>query len=362
MLIEFDNTVALVKPADEAELEMYCQVRDAIKCDAPGARYMYQHKLWLRTRGKSGWDGKTSILSKPGPRNHTAFFPTGLLPMVYHRLTKLTGPSWIHLNDHRLNPGVLPGNYTVPLRDYQHECFLKSVGNYINMGKWRYYWPCGVIQVATGGGKTEIAIAIYQAIPVPTMFIAHRRHLVTQARERFAKYGIETGQIGDGKFDPHPRGVTVATVQTIDKIFKDGDTDKIKQFSGAQQIFFDEAHLAASKIDKGNQLVMLARQFKAAYYRWALTATPFLKDEYSNQLLMGCTGDLLCKITNDQLIQSGHLTPPKVVILTAPAVKGPRTYPEVYDSAIVLNTPRNQMIIDELTTCPKPAIVTNDPV
>jgi len=92
MLIEFDNTVALVKTESYGELEVYCKVRDALKCDAPGSRYMYQHKLWLRTRGKSGWDGKTSILSRPGPRHGTSHFPTGLLPMVYHRLTGLISP------------------------------------------------------------------------------------------------------------------------------------------------------------------------------------------------------------------------------------------------------------------------------
>ena len=356
MRIEFDNTVALVKTESDGELAVYNQVRDDIKCDAPGARYMYQHKLWLRTRGKSGWDGKTSILSKSGPRNGTAHFPTGLLPMVYERLMDIMLVPNIRLNDLRIKSSVIPRKYTVPLRDYQHECFIKATRHVVNMGGY-YDWPCGVIQVATGGGKTEIAVAIYQAMPVPTMFIAHRKHLVTQARERFAKYGIETGQIGDGVFDPHPSGVTVATVQTIDKLFKEGDIQKIKMFAGAKQIFIDEAHLAASKIDKGNQLVMLARQFRSAYYRYGLTATPFMKDEYSNQLLMGCTGDRLCHVTTDQLIKAGHLTPPRVVIIEMDPVKGPKTWPEVYDSAIILNEVRNRRIVDELIACPKPAFV-----
>jgi len=38
-------------------------------------------------------------------------------------------------------------------------------------------------------------------------------------------------------------------------------------------------------------------------------------------------------------------------------VKGPKTWPEVYDSAIILNTERNRRIVDELMTCPKPAFV-----
>jgi superfamily II DNA or RNA helicase len=189
------------------------------------------------------------------------------------------------------------------------------------------------------------------------MFIVHRKHLVTQARERFDKYGIATGQIGDGVFDPNTSGVTVATVQTLHNLFKEGDNEKIKQFISAEQIFFDEAHLCASKIDKGNQLVKVARQFRRAYYRWGLTATPFMKDEYSNQLLMGCTGGRISLISNHQLIQSGHLVPPRVWMIQMPDVGPPKGWPEVYDVAIVANLNRNKRIIKELEDCPKPAMV-----
>ncbi|KKK81305.1 hypothetical protein LCGC14_2814770, partial [marine sediment metagenome] len=86
-------------------------------------------------------------------------------------------------------------------------------------------------------------------------------------------------------------------------------------------------------------------------------ATPFMKDQYSNQLLMGCTGDRLCHVTTDYLIKAGYLTPPRVVIIDMAPVKGPKTWPEVYDSAIILNTERNQRIVKELIACPKPAFV-----
>jgi superfamily II DNA or RNA helicase len=149
----------------------------------------------------------------------------------------------------------------------------------------------------------------------------------------------------------------VATIQTLHNRLKDGDMTKINTFIKAQQIFFDEAHLCASKIDKGNQFTLLARQFRHAYYRWGLTATPFMRDEYSNQLLMGCTGDLLCTISNDQLIKEGHLTPPRVVMIDMADVGGPKQWPEVYEGAVVMNNVRNIRIIDELVKGPKPAIV-----
>jgi superfamily II DNA or RNA helicase len=357
MKIDFDNTIALIKPEDDGELEMYTQVREEVKTMAPGARYMRTHKLWLQTGGKRGWNGKTSVLSKPHPSNGSGFFPTGLLPYIHTQLMcKARMP--VTFNDMRHKPTTKRQTYAVPLRAYQRDAVSMAFTRCLYMGTQRGFdWPQGVLQIATGGGKTEMAVAMCQAMPVPTMFIVHRKHLVTQARERFDKYGMATGQIGDGVFDPNPTGITVATVQTLHNLFKEGDNEKIKQFFGAEQIFFDEAHLAASKIDKGNQLVKVAQQFRRAYYRWGLTATPFMKDEYSNQLLMGCTGDLVAHISNDQLIDAGYLVPPKVWMIEMPDIGKPKGWPEVYDNAIVLNTVRNERIIKELIACPKPAMV-----
>ncbi|KKL20411.1 hypothetical protein LCGC14_2455730, partial [marine sediment metagenome] len=225
------------------------------------------------------------------------------------------------------------------------------------MGGNVFDWPCGVLKIATGGGKTELACALYQGIKVPTVFVVHLKHLIKQTRDRFKFYGVDTGQIGDGVFDPDEDGVTVATIQTIHNTLKGGDSAKIATFIRAQQIFFDEAHLCAASLDKGNQFIMLSRQFRHAYHRWGLTATPFMKDEYSNQLLMGATGDVLYTVTNDQLIKAGYLTKPTITIIECPPTKGPRSWPEVYASAIVLNRWRNLRIVDELLKAPTPAII-----
>ena len=354
MLIEFDNTVALIKPESQTESDALAAVRLAAKSMAPGAKYMYQHKLWLKTKGKSGWDGKTSIISKSHPVNGSNHMPTGLLPMIYNELVPLIGASCIRFNDLRVQPKTQgTGLHNLTLRGYQQDAFDVAY-NHMFQGM---RWPQGVFKLATGAGKTELACAMYQGIRVPTVFVVHRKHLIKQTRDRFDKYGTSTGQIGDGVFDPDQNGITVATIQTIHNVLKGGDMKKINTFIKAQQIFFDEAHLCAASLDKGNQFITLSRQFRHAFYRWGLTATPFMKDEYSNQLLMGATGDILYTISNSELIQGGYLTKPKVSIIEVPAVKGPQNWPDVYDSAIVLNRARNIIIIDELIKAPKPAIV-----
>ncbi len=355
MLIEFDNTLALVKPENKAEANAFAVVQEDGKVMAPGAKYMYNHKLWLRTKGKKGWDGKTSIISQAHKVTGSYHFPTGMLPNVYQSLLELRVPAKdIRFNDLRAHPTTSRSRqHNLTLRGYQQEAFDIAIGSQFNS----MAWPMGVFKIATGGGKTELACALYQGLKVPTVFVVHRTNLIGQTRSRFKKYGMDTGQIGDGVFDPDEDGVTVATIQTLHNTLKGGDPAKIATFIRAEQIFFDEAHLCAASLDKGNQFIMLSRQFRHAFHRWGLTATPFMKDEYSNQLLMGATGDILYTISNDQLIKDGYLTKPTVTIIECPPVKGPRSWPDVYDSAIVLNRRRNLRIIEELQKAPTPAII-----
>lgn len=72
----------------------------------------------------------------------------------------------------------------------------------------------GIIQAATGAGKTEIACAITKRVGRPTLFLTHKLDLVGQTRLRFKKrLGVNAGMISEGEWLPGE--ITVATVQTI---------------------------------------------------------------------------------------------------------------------------------------------------
>lgn len=307
---------------------------------APGAKYIPSHKQYLKTKGKMGWDGRTSFIKDD-------IFPTGLLPIVL----KLLGN--VPVTDNR--PVTIPQLKTmsIGLRDYQKEAVQKCLTNtFYNM-----WWPRGVIKCPTGSGKTRIAAALIEYVGFKTLFLVHRKDLLMQTRDAFEALGItDVGLFGAGHHDASKQ-VTIATIQSICAAEK-RDPKSLQWMEYIHQVILDEAHLAAASLAKGNTFVSVANMTRNAAIRWGLTATPNKRDVYSNQLLAGVTGDVLYSITNKELVDDGYLTPPHVIVQHTPKLwKFKGDWREVYETGIVLNTPRNDLICEWARNIPKPAIV-----
>lgn len=343
------------------------------RVDVPGAKFLYSYK-------SGEWDGKADLFTivdatrLQGEASTHVRVPTGLFPDLHRTLVAHLG--FGPIADLRGIPATNLQPATVPLRDYQFKAISAAFSTSNELG----WWPRAVIQVATGGGKTEMAVAMYQMHPVPTMFLVHRKDLLYQAKERFEKYGIPCGIVGDGKFDIYNPGVTIATMQTIATLYRKirAQTDVadeprmvhlVRAIESTRQVFFDEAHLMASDLDKGNQFIDIANSFISAYARWGLTATPFMRTQYDNMLLQGATGGLACAISNEQLIASGHLSVPTVKMkkvngTLATRFAGKRTtkatsayWREVEERGIKYYAPRNETIIREATAGPHPCLI-----
>lgn len=345
MKIEFDNIFSQIYFEFDRERSDFDKVRLLTNVMAPGAQYTYAFRKYKKTKGREGWNGKVNILGIK--------FPTGLLPFVVENLWKKARitPTLI---DNRPNFSYLSEDITVSLRDYQKESLNRAMQNKFNS----LWWPRGVIKIATGGGKTELAVAMYQYVPVQTLFLVHRKDLVYQTIKRFQGYGIEAGILGDGKCDIKPTGITVATVQTIASYIKREKWKELSFLNSIKQVFFDESHLIAASVEKGNLFFKISAMLPNAFMRWGLTATPFMKDSYSNLLLSGATGDLLHEVTSRYLIDRGFLTAPEVRIITVPKFeKVPHGWPDCYDQGIVLNNKRNDIIAKEYFNIPKPCLI-----
>jgi superfamily II DNA or RNA helicase len=111
-------------------------------------------------------------------------------------------------------------------------------------------------------------------------------------------------------------------------------------------VILEEAHEAS-----GESYYQILKHCKNAYYRLALTGTPFMKgDQESNMRLMACSGPIAIKISEEMLIDRGILAQPHFTFIQlrhkpAKLFRG-TGWQSAYRIGIVENEYRNDIIVD----------------
>lgn len=300
-------------------------------------------------RYKSGqWDGRRHLFS---PR--TQKFPAGLWPRVEKALRD-ANVKWKLRRTRRparADLAFAPSSST--LRPYQQDALASA----LKAGR-------GIIQIATGGGKTLLAAHLIRELSRPTVFFVHTRELLHQTRDVFLReLGEPVGILGDGEVETAP--VTVATIQTAARLFdvpvvKDDEADPgeesaderpltraelreaaQKALADARVIIFDECHHVPA-----DTCFRLSKKMKKAWFRYGLSATPWTSAD-RDMLLEAALGAKVCSISASDLIESGYLVAPEIAMRAAPTVSISRRRPafaDVYRTAIVENLMRNTAI------------------
>ena len=120
----------------------------------------------------------------------------------------------------------------------------------------------------------------------------------------------------------------------------------LELLQGIEFLCIEEAHEAS-----GNGFYNVAMACKNAYYRLALTATPFMKDdEEANMRLMAVAGPVGIKVSEKLLIDRGILATPYFKILKSKAPTGVMRgtpWQKAYSLGVVNNTARNLSIVKE---------------
>ncbi|OAD82889.1 hypothetical protein ATN89_17560 [Comamonas thiooxydans] len=123
-----------------------------------------------------------------------------------------------------------------------------------------------------------------------------------------------------------------------------------KMLAKFELVIVEEAHEVSS-----NSFYAVMECCTGAYYRMAVTATPFMReDEAANMRLMAACGPVAIQISEQTLIERGILARPFFKILQVPADKKPalltRSTPwqRAYTLGIVEHEYRNKMIAAEL--------------
>lgn len=159
-------------------------------------------------------------------------------------------------------------------------------------------YRCVLICAATGSGKTMLTASMLNTASkkgVPSLFIAHRRELITQTHKAFNDLNIGHGIIGAGfPFSSRPM-VTIASIQTL--------KNKLHKIRKPGLVVFDECHHQSAK-----SWDTVYNAFPEAYII-GLTATPQRLDgsglgKYYPVMVQGPSVQ--------ELIDQGYLSPYKI--------------------------------------------------
>lgn len=174
------------------------------------------------------------------------------------------------------------------LRDYQEQSLKDALSR-------RY----GVLEAATGAGKTVIGLAYIAARKTSTLIIVHSTELMKQWIERIKQFlKVEhVGQIGSGKFDVRP-----ITVGIINSVYK--HADEINDYFGC--LIADECHRVA-----GNSWMFTLNTLKPRY-QLGLSATPFRSDGQT-KVLYRIMGPMLHQVDRKHLESTGAILVPCVL-------------------------------------------------
>jgi superfamily II DNA or RNA helicase len=190
----------------------------------------------------------------------------------------------------------------IELRPYQHEVIAKAAQS-----------KRPLLYLPTGSGKTVIASEIIRrAADKHVVFLAHRRELIHQTRDKLAEFDVRAGVI----LAEHPAdamlGVQVASVQTLwSRCFR-----QTQDLPPANIVFVDEAHHVR------------ARTYQAILESYpdaqviGMTATPCRRD---GRGLGNVFDELIEGPSVEELIKQGYLVGTKAYAPSRPNLKGVET-------------------------------------
>jgi superfamily II DNA or RNA helicase len=176
---------------------------------------------------KSGfWDGITDFYNMKEDKFHTGLLDQFLegvrqLPNITYELEDVRPPVIVHPDS--IDEEIVLGNgddEPITLRDYQYESVKKTFEEQV-----------GIINIATNGGKTEVASGFMQQV-IPYLergeriaFFTHSKEILNQSAERIAKRlkmpMHRIGFIGDGKFSIKNKQIVFVMIPSLTSALKD---------------------------------------------------------------------------------------------------------------------------------------------
>ena len=285
------------------------------------------------------WDGRKYYLTEGGK------LPTGFIPYLFKWLDGRPEVE-VELVDGRTNlmefqnPPVLSvGSKT--LRDYQEDT-LRSINRHITLRGESVYFPMGVFDIATNGGKTLIAYSLFKNIVGCRLLITiHMKDVFNQLVRELTEEGEDVGVINDRKVCIKP--ITVAMVGTLYNRMKGSVTFR-KDMQQFNTLIVDEGHAAGAK-----QYAWVIKSLDSAGVRVVMSGTPLDQaDETKSLTVVGVGSTVVKEISKKFLMDMGVSQRAKVYIhLNNIKLNGDvKDYDYVYTQVVKYSAIRIQVIRD----------------
>lgn len=189
-----------------------------------------------------------------------------------------------------------------------------------------------VLVMPTGAGKTFTCATLVRQLGMRTLWLAHRRELITQAEEQLRGLGLRTGIILAGHKPKLGAQVQVASVQTLAR----------RVVPRVELVVIDEAHHAAA-VSYRKLLAQLP-----GIPVIGLTATPFRLD--GKGLRDVGFGAIVQTTSTAELCRRGVLVEPLVYAPYAPDLKGVRKRAGDYDTKQLSDTMSDAKLIGDIVS------------
>ena len=304
-------------------LEARKKLANKFKYEVPWARYQPSYRL-------GRWDGTVAFFGVGG---------TGYINQLDEILPILDDLGYdIEVDDHRQHPSIAFEKITeefwgdkvwpsghrfagkpIRLRDDQ----VEVINNFLET-------PQALQEVATGAGKTIMTATLSKICEKygRTMVIVPNKSLVEQTEEDYINVGLDVGvYYGDRK--ELNKTHTICTWQSLnilDKKSHDTDLLTLAEFTeGVAAIIIDEVHQAKAEVLKK----LLTVNFANSPIRWGLTGT-VPKEKFEYESIRCSIGEVIHRVTANQLQEKGILAQCHVNITQVTDVKEFRSYADEY--------------------------------
>jgi len=178
-----------------------------------------------------------------------------------------------------------------------------------------------LIVAPTGSGKTVIGADILRSSDEKekaSMFMAHRRELVTQSADKLERFGVAHGIIMAGFKGDMWKGVQIASIDTLRARYMNPKKKYLPALPRISILMVDEAHRSCSKT-----YTKLIDHYRAnGAFIIGLTATPIRGD---GKGLARHYDHMVLAPSMSELIKIGRLVPPRYFAPTIPDLTGVRT-------------------------------------